>query len=230
MIKSKLENIPLILHKTAENYLNSTTTKLFDFFSMNNPSVRIEYYTASMRRIFIQIHFDNHVLNAYDQLNSVYYKIELFKYCLLYIKGGIYGDLEQQYLAPLNKIIDLTKDLCLTAKSEKDSNIIGLSFIAAKPKLQLFLDIINTCVTNIKNKDYGNEPNDITGLNVFTTIFKKHKNYLNYEFSVYETKNSLNNIKTNQAIIDKKINGFTRLKQKMNNQNYIKEWNSKKVF
>jgi mannosyltransferase OCH1-like enzyme len=224
------ENIPAILHKTEQDYLNATVTKLFDFIIYNNPCLIIDYYTPDMRRDFIKFYFNNDVLDAYDKLKPLFYKIQLFKYCVLYIKGGIYGNLEQQYLKPINTIIDLSMDLCLTAKSKEQNNIVDLSFIAAKPKLQLFLDIINTCVTNIKNKDYGSEPSDITGANVFNTIFEKHKNNLNYDFTLYKTRNYFNDMKTDQAVIDKKINGFTSLTQKLNRHNYIKYWKSKKVF
>ena len=51
-----------------------------------------------MCREFIKVNFNPLVLKAYDTLIPTAYKADLFRLCVLYINGGIYGDLTQEFL------------------------------------------------------------------------------------------------------------------------------------
>ena len=59
-----------------------------------NPEMQIHLYDEADCRAFISVHFDPTVLYAYDSLVPCSYKSDLWRYCVLYIKGGVYVDIK----------------------------------------------------------------------------------------------------------------------------------------
>ena len=107
MFKSK---IPFILYKTGKvpyKDLPKGILKLFNETIKNNPGLKIEYYDDIMCREFIKDNFDKNVLHAYDKLKPTAYKADLFRYCLLFKRGGIWSDLTDDFLIPLDESVHL---------------------------------------------------------------------------------------------------------------------------
>ena len=79
----------------------------FDFLVESNPKISFHLYDENDCREFIRTHFKPDVLDAYDRLIPGAYKADLWRYCILFIKGGIYLDIKYR---PLNgfKFINLT--------------------------------------------------------------------------------------------------------------------------
>jgi mannosyltransferase OCH1-like enzyme len=61
-----------------------------------NPEFKHHLYDDNDCRNFIKNHFENDVLYAYDNLIPTAYKADLWRYCILYKKGGIYLDIKFQ--------------------------------------------------------------------------------------------------------------------------------------
>jgi len=109
---------------------------------------------------FIENHFNNDVLYAFNKIKPGAGKADLFRYCYLYIKGGVYTDMDNIPIAPLNKIIKENDEFisCLDhlykgIHSEFNGQSFGIhqSFIISKPK-HPFLDMaIKLCTYNIIN-------------------------------------------------------------------------------
>ena len=103
--------IPRLIIKTGieeENNLSPEIQSLFQKTKLENPDFQIVYYSNTKCREYIGKYFGNSVLNAFDGLKPGSYKADLFRYCVLYIDGGIYGDLTQIYKYPFEKIIDFS--------------------------------------------------------------------------------------------------------------------------
>ena len=66
------------------------------------------------------------------------YKADLFRYCLLYIKGGIYSDLTQVFFTKLDNIINYSVDKFVLTKDrilpEHNDYGIQISFMASIAK------------------------------------------------------------------------------------------------
>ena len=60
----------------------------------DNPEMKIHLYDEADCRAFISVHFDPSVLQAYDALIPCSYKSDLWRYCVLFINGGIYIDIK----------------------------------------------------------------------------------------------------------------------------------------
>ncbi|MGI4983413.1 MAG: glycosyltransferase [Janthinobacterium lividum] len=57
------------------------------------PGAEHTLWTGDMLRDFIAHHFDRSVLGAFDSLKAYSCKCDLGRLCLLYVKGGLYGDI-----------------------------------------------------------------------------------------------------------------------------------------
>jgi mannosyltransferase OCH1-like enzyme len=123
-------------------------------------------------REFIQKNFKMDVLNAFDTLIPGAYKADLWRYCVLYILGGIYIDIK--YI-PMNGF----KFISLTEKEhwvlDMDNNGIYNALIAAKPGNAILLQAINNIVANVQNRYYGNSCLEPTGPLLLAKLFSSEQ-------------------------------------------------------
>jgi len=68
-----------------------------DSFIEVHPNSEHVLYTDVTLRMFIKDHFDQPVLDAYDELVPLAYKADLGRYCILYAEGGIYSDIANYF-------------------------------------------------------------------------------------------------------------------------------------
>ena len=87
------------------------------------------------REPFIEDNFEKDVLDSFDILKPGAYKADLFRYCILYKKGGIWSDLTDDYLVPLDEIINFEEDelFLVDDRPVGKNNMAGIqiSFMAA---------------------------------------------------------------------------------------------------
>jgi mannosyltransferase OCH1-like enzyme len=120
---------------------------------MLNPYFKYYLFDDNDCRVFIRKHFRPDVLNAYDRLIPGAYKADLWRYCVLFIHGGIYLDIKYQ---PLNgfRFINLTEKEHLVS----DTNNINIynGFMVCLPRNELLFKAIRQIVDNVHNRFYGN--------------------------------------------------------------------------
>ncbi len=115
---------------------------------------RFQYYLYDDNdcREFIKKNFPEEVLLAFDKLIPGAYKADLWRYCILYIHGGIYLDIK------FNSINNF-RLIALTEKEHfvLDADNIGIynGFMVCKPGNKILLDCINKIVEHVKIKYYG---------------------------------------------------------------------------
>lgn len=108
---------------------------------------------------FIKKHFGLEVLDAYNTLVPGAYKADLWRYCVLYVHGGIYLDMKMRCVGDF-RLIELTKQEHYVKDRENSGFIkgdIGIynAVMIQRPKNPLMLDCINQIIENIKNLEYG---------------------------------------------------------------------------
>jgi hypothetical protein len=81
----------------------------FELNKILNPEMTFHLYDNDMCREFIKNNFDENVLYSYDKLIPGKYKSELWRYCILYIYGGIYLNINYSLLKNV-KLIQLTNN------------------------------------------------------------------------------------------------------------------------
>ena len=96
----------------------------------------VRYFGDAAARSFIAAHFERAVVDAYDALLPGAFKSDLFRYCVLFECGGIYSDLKQRLMRPLDDLVDRTEDGLVLVR-DRDRTSVQISFMTARPKLQV---------------------------------------------------------------------------------------------
>ena len=71
-----------------------------------NPDWEYHFFDKTARRDFIKDHFPKKVLDAYDTLIPGAYKADLWRYCVLYVNGGVYADCKLFLCNKLDMLLD----------------------------------------------------------------------------------------------------------------------------
>ena len=228
-------SIPAILYKTGPKKYEDLDTSLkenFEKIQSENPDYKIKYYDDERCRRFIQKHLDTSVLKAYDSLIPGAYRADLFRYCVLYVKGGVYGDLSQQYLVPLNSLIERNHDRLVVVKDRLDVGCfkhgIQISFLAAVPGLSVFKEAIDKIVHNTLYKKYGRSCLDVTGPSLFRTCLDKSK--IPYRLELEQIRGVLKNIQTGKTVIILKMKQHNAMIIKNRFTDYSVLWNERRIY
>lgn len=136
-----------------------------------NPEYEITIYDDDDCRNFIKDNFDENVLKAYDSLKPTAYKADLFRYCYLYINGGIYLDIKTVCVKSFNYLLQNNKELLLI--SDILDNWIYNGIMGVIPNHQLMKIAIDLSLERILNKEYGETSLDITGPHILSRAFNK---------------------------------------------------------
>lgn len=196
----------------------------------NNPEFNHFIYDENMCRQFLIENFDNSVIESYDKLIPCAFKTDLWRYCVLYINGGIYIDIKYECTNGF-KFIALTEEEYFV----RDYNINNIynALIVCKRGNQILLEAIKQIVENVKNNFYGNDPLDITGPGLLSNYFTEtEKNNLELYHS-YTVTNKINEyyIVYNNNIILRFYNNYRE--EQLKNQkleHYSILWQKKQIY
>ena len=132
-----------------------------------NPKFNYYLYDDNDCREFIKTHFRPDVLHAYDHLIPGAYKADLWRYCVLFIKGGIYLDIKFSCINGF-KFIALTESEHFV--SDIDNIFIYNALMVCLPGNKVLIKAIHMIVENVKNKFYGDSFLEPTGPKLLSKI------------------------------------------------------------
>lgn len=138
-----------------------------------NPEFSVYLFDDNDCFDFIKAHFDKSVANAFESLVPGQYKCDLWRYCVLYIHGGIYMDIKM-------KCVNGFKLIALTEKEHfvKELDIIDYgvynSFMVCKPGNDVLLKCIHQIVKHVEKREYGYHPLCPTGSIMIADLCKDH--------------------------------------------------------
>jgi len=142
--------IPKIIHQTYYDK-SRIPKKVFTNIQTFAPQYKHIIYNDKECEKFLSLHFDPKVLQTFRLLKVGAHKADLFRYCVLYVHGGIYLDIKTELISPLSNIIDSRFDLTyLVLNFQKDHIYNGI--IATPKNNDIFLDLIDFIVKS------GNPP------------------------------------------------------------------------
>lgn len=147
--------------------------KTMDHNKQLNPDFTFHLYDDNDCREFIKKNYNNDVLDAYDGLNPGAYKADLWRYCILYMYGGIYMDVKIKLLFNFS-----LKELVYSEHYVRDIDgpfqTIGIynAFMVHEPRSPILFKLIEQIVLNVKEKYYGESPLSITGPELFGKIYE----------------------------------------------------------
>jgi len=101
---------------------------------------------------FILSYFTPIVLQTFIDIKDGAHKTDLFRYCYLYINGGIYLDIKTELIKPLSSIF-INKYIIYSCMSFLNDSIYQ-GIIATPPMNSFFLKLINTIIENKNPPEY----------------------------------------------------------------------------
>ena len=201
-----------------------------------NPDYSFTFYDENSSRKFILEHFGERYLKAYNKLIPGAYKADFFRYCYMYIKGGVYIDINKKLLVPLDNIIKPDTELVLIV--DRPDCCIYQAFIASIPNNPLFKLCAEKCVENIETNYYGKDCLDPTGPRmmgkVFYSLYGKcledyeHENLVigvfEGKYIVIDDKKVIDSYAVNRYLLNYIWNLQT------NKKYYATQWDNKKIY
>lgn len=225
-----------ILHQIVlsdNNFLEidlPSSIKTVDYFIDDKTSHKI--WHDSLIKDFLSKEYSPEVLDAYNSLKPYAYKADLARYCILYICGGWYMDINNRLVSELPKTdtIDLIMFYDIPGIAE---NAIQNSFFYAKPNSKVLKKAIDICVDNIKNKYYGKTWHYPTGPAVLGKSLSENGIESSYVIGSFipNDEDSFNFTMPNGDVIakykNKHLGGQVGIS---GSNNYAQLWNSKEVY
>ena len=209
-----------------------------------NPEYKYEFYDDNRCIQFLKRNFSEDVVSAFNILVPGAYKADLFRYCYLYICGGVYTDIDNICMCNLKNVIK--KDDVFISVKDRPTGAIYNAFIATTPKNPIFNNSIDNILHNVKYRIYPknitSQYNDrylaITGplclgksLNVFLNRELTHTyeegeyNINNMKFKLFYLHNSGKYVTYNDKVIFYiKYDGY------QTTSNYLTMFNNKTVY
>jgi mannosyltransferase OCH1-like enzyme len=108
--------IPKIVHYTfiSETKIPESIKNQIERNKRISPGFKFIFYDDDDCDRYIKNNFDKRTYNAYNRINPVYgaMKSDFFRYCVLFVEGGVYIDIKTEIFRDLDTVIRDT-DICL---------------------------------------------------------------------------------------------------------------------
>ena len=98
--------IPKVIHQTFETTdIQPRMHEAAMSWVTHNPDFTYRFHDNADRRAFIETHFAPEVLWAYEMIDHGAFRADLWRYCQLYIEGGVYADLDSVCQVPISDML-----------------------------------------------------------------------------------------------------------------------------
>jgi len=200
----------------------------YDFIVRTNPEMQVHLYDEQECRAFIETHFEKEVVDAYDTLVPCSYKADLWRFCILFIQGGIYVDIKYK---PMNgfRFIGLTDGEHFVRDADPEN--VYTALIVTMPGNERLRRCIYQIVQNVKDQFYGACPLEPTGPKLLKRYFTpKEKEGMMLYHDYQEHINKYYIVYRDRIILQ--FYDFYREEQAryQKNKRYIDLWLEKKIY
>jgi mannosyltransferase OCH1-like enzyme len=240
-------NIPKIIHKVLilddgkiPNNLDKNIIDAHNSWINMNPEYKIKYWNLDDCREYLQNNFPSNYLETFDCIKAYSGKCNFFRYCIIYNEGGWYSDWKQICLVKnlLNQLSDNNNFIYFYDKGIPytiNNSCVQNAFFGSISKHPILKNAITLVVENVKNKYYGNNQLDTTGVCVFGKAIKEYNKRYNKIESQGEFNHKLakgGNFYHNKLgkIIQHKCNKCGEGQNWKNGNNYNKLWNDRNYY
>lgn len=146
------QKIPRVIYQTFEEYNvpNGMYTSIKSWIDLN-PEYEHYFFNEEDRVKFIETHFDNVVLDSYLKLLPGAFRADLWRCCVLYVKGGVYVDADMVCLKSLNELIEDIDTFITCRDDPMSTKFLANGFIASTPNHPFLKKQIDNIVENVQN-------------------------------------------------------------------------------
>lgn len=138
----------------------------------NHKGLRVHLFDEKKAKQFIRRKLGQEIVDAYNVCNIPAMKADFFRYCALYVHGGVYADadisLRPDKWPELKALMDTDSDGIIMTRERAIAN----DFIyVKKPEHPLIKKTLDQAISNIKNKT-SNSVWEVTGPAIMTSFYK----------------------------------------------------------
>jgi len=135
-------------------FLSPNFSRLTESWKQTNWEYR--FYDDAQAAAFITTHFPEEVREAYDTLLPGAFKADLFRYCVLFITGGVYADVDVLLESKLDLAIDndvgFIAPLDSPGKESGHQICLWNGLLGSAPGHPFLAAVIETVVNNVRNR------------------------------------------------------------------------------
>ena len=165
--------IPKVIYQTFKTNKIPLLTKFYIWrFLRKNKGYRREFFDDDQVDAFVKESFDDRTYHAYSRLQIGAAKADFFRYAILYIRGGIYLDLDSDIIGILDKVLH-ADDVAVVAREKKWQQYFAqwaLIFDKGHPFLKETIELI---VENIENNRFPHDVHSMTGPTVYSLAINR---------------------------------------------------------
>jgi mannosyltransferase OCH1-like enzyme len=201
---------------------------------VNNPEFNFYVYDDDMCRQFISDNFGQNIVDVFKGLKPGAYKADLFRYCILYIHGGVYMDVKLKLHMKLKDLINkyggevFVKDPDWFPDSCKRGCNNG--FIICKKNNPVFLDCIHQIEQNYKDKYYGENFLYPTGPCLLGYIIRSKYDHIKYNLHIGK-EGYFNILDENDEIVISCYEGYKDdMAQLPGTKHYSQYWQQRDIY
>lgn len=168
IVKTKIQpgkKIPKHIYMTYKDKQNIPSNVLENYSrhaKYNGEQIPYTIYDDDDCLKFITKYFNKKVADCFVRLSRGAYRADLFRYCILYIKGGIYFDIKTKLIKPLDKIFNLDQNVLYTVLPEHPTAIYQGILLSPRGN-KIFLDLIYA-ITQLSDYEIDHDYQVITTL------------------------------------------------------------------
>ena len=237
--RNKNYEIPLVCYTIWHNKnLPNFMEKNWKSLQKNNPEITFYLYDEADCRDFIQKNFDKEVVDAYDKLAPSSYKSDLWRFCVLYVNGGIYLDIKYNCVNGFKLINICNKEhFCMDRinhKNEKwwNNNEQGIytAVITCKSRNKILRQCINSIVENTESYYYGKNALYPTGPGLLGKKFfgENFNIHLMEDIKLFHSSDTV--IYNNTKVLEMYSEYRDEQKQYQSNLHYSLLWEQKNIY
>lgn len=146
--------IPKVIYQTWKTKnLPHSCLQIQDSIKSLNPDYEMKLFDDDDMQQFIQSNFDTYTYQCYLQLNVGAAKADFWRYCILYINGGVYLDMDSEITKPLDELIQENEQCIITR--EGNAGIFNNWIMIFQKNHPILLETIQNCCYNITHRTYS---------------------------------------------------------------------------
>jgi hypothetical protein len=165
--------IPLHIYQTWRNRDNlpEKMRECMETLQKQNPEFIHHLFDDDDCREFIKDNYSAEVVNAYDSLIPGAYKADLWRYCILYKKGGVYMDIKYKCADDVKLINIINHEYYVEDIPWNGKRGVYNGVMICKKGDPRLMKAINSIVDHVRQKYYGESSLSPTGPGLLGKIF-----------------------------------------------------------
>ena len=186
---SRSSNIPHVIVQTMKSALvPSAMLRAAHSWIEQNPEYDYRFFDDAAAAKLVHLHFDPQVQDAYDRMPFGAGKADLFRYCYLFLHGGVYADIDTVCLRPLETVLR-PGDFFVVPKRVQPidpSERFWNAFMASVPGHPLLKEVIGVAAQNVLSSCVHEDVPRITGPVVLADCARRNSSHPDTAFEVGE--------------------------------------------